>query len=178
MSGKSAALTEDRGPGHIVGDTEPPEESAKRKSRLRPVIIAGIGLLVVVGALAGLGLTGIVKLPFLSHRAAQNQPPAEQVQFIKLPELVANLDAGPASDSYAKLQTVLEVTDSASAAAVIARMTAVIDLFQPYLRAMQPDDLRGSDGLYRLREAMLARVNILVARASWQNVLFIEMVVQ
>jgi flagellar FliL protein len=76
------------------------------------------------------------------------------------------------------MEAELEVTDPVSAAAVNAQMPAIIDLFQTYLRSMQPDDLRGAEGLYRLREALLARANVVVAPAAVQNILFIEMVVQ
>jgi flagellar FliL protein len=176
MSGrKTAAPVEDKGPGHIVpGDAEDGTPKKKR-GRLLPIIAA---ILILPLALGGLVFSGLVRLPFFPHAAPAQKPAVEQVQFIKVPELIANLDAGPDSDSYAKMQAELEVTDSVSAAAVNAEMPAIIDLFQTYLRTMQPDDLRGSEGLYRLREALLARANIVVAPAAVQNVLFIEMVVQ
>ncbi len=170
--GNTAAQEEDRGPGQSADDTVP---KPKKKGKLMIIIIAVAVLLGAVGALAYLG---IVKLPFLPHHAKAKAAVVEQVQFVKVPELIANLDAGPDSDSYAKMQAELEVTDNASATAVNAQMPAIIDLFQTYLRTMQPDDLRGAEGLYRLREALLARANVVVAPAAVQNVLFIEMVVQ
>lgn len=180
VSGRNAAAlkTEDRGPGHIVDSPEAAAAGVKKTRRGMVVIAAAIVLLLLLGAVGFLAHAGIVKLPFLSHVARREKAVAQQIQFIKVPELIANLDAGPDSDSYAKMQAELEVTDAASAAAVNAQMPAIIDLFQTYLRAMQPDDLRGSEGLYRLREALLARANVIVAPATVQNVLFIEMVVQ
>jgi flagellar FliL protein len=178
MSGRNASLQEDKGPGHIVENDMEAPSSLRKKQRGKLVIIAIALLLLLLGAGGYLAYTGIIKLPFLPHETAQTKTDAQQVQFIKIPELVANLDAGPDSDSYAKMETELEVADPASAAAVNAQMPAIIDLFQTYLRSMQPNDLRGSEGLYRLREALLARANIIVAPATVQNVLFIEMVVQ
>ncbi len=172
MSGKSAAAApEDKGPGHI----EDADAVPKKKRGKLPIIIAAVVVL-LLGAVGYLAYAG--KLPFLRHHAKSKQTVAAQVQFIKVPELIANLDAGPESDSYAKMQAELEVTDPVSAAAVNAQMPAIVDLFQTYLRSMQPDDLRGSEGLYRLREALLSRANVIVAPAAVQNVLFIEMVVQ
>lgn len=168
-------MQEDNGPGHVVDGDEGAAPKRKKKGLLI-VIIAVVALL--IGAVGYLAFAGIVKLPFLPQKSAQKTPVAAQIQFIKIPELIANLDAGPDIDSYAKMQAELEVTDAASAAAVNAQMPAIIDLFQTYLRSMQPDDLRGAEGLYRLREALLSRANVVVAPAAVQNVLFIEMVVQ
>jgi flagellar FliL protein len=175
MSAKKKAVVavEEQDPGHIVEGEAPPK---KKKSKLMFIIIGVVVLLLAVAG--GLCFAGIIKLPFMSHAKPKKAVVVEQVQFIKVPELIANLDAGPDNDSYAKMQAELEVTDAASAAAVNAQMPAIIDLFQTYMRTMQPDDLRGSEGLYRLREALLARANVVVAPASVQNVLFIEMIVQ
>ena len=178
MSSKNAAAlkAEDKGPGHIVEGEENAPPAKKKRGMLMIISIAIVVSL--LGAVCGLAFFGIVRIPFLSHPAAHKKAVAEQVQFVKVPELVSNLDAGPDSDSYAKMQAELEVTDSMSAAAVNAQMPAIIDLFQTYLRSMHPDDLRGSEGLYRLREALLARANVVVAPNVVQNILFIEMVVQ
>ena len=44
-----------------------------------------------------------------------------------------------------------------------AVMPRIIDNFQIYLRELRVEDLRGSGGIYRLREELLARVNAAVA---------------
>jgi flagellar FliL protein len=179
MSGKKlTASKDDRGPGHVSetpeGEGKPPAKKSRRG--LMMIIIAAV-LLLVLGAVGFLGVSGIVKIPFLTHHKTK-QAAAPLVQFVKMPELIANLDAGADADSYAKMQAELEVTDPASALAVTAQMPAILDLFQSYLRTMQPGDLQGAEGLYRLREALLARANVIVAPASVQDVLFIELIVQ
>jgi flagellar FliL protein len=180
MSGKKlTASKDDRGPGHVAdspdGEGKPP---AKKSKRGLMIIIIAVVLLLILGAVGFLGVSGIVKIPFLTHSKAKHAAAAPVMQFIKMPELVANLDAGPDADSYAKMQAELEVMDPASALAVTAQMPAIVDLFQSYLRTMQPGDLQGAEGLYRLREALLARANVIVAPASVQDVLFIELIVQ
>jgi flagellar FliL protein len=160
--------TEDNGPGHVAEGQEGEAAPAKKKSRLLLIIVPVV--LLLIGGVGGfLVYSGIVKT---------QQAAAPQTQFIKMPELVANLDAGADADSYAKMQAELEVSDPASALAVNAQMPAIIDLFQSYLRTMQPGDLQGAEGLYRLREALLARANVIVAPAAVQDVLFIELIVQ
>jgi flagellar FliL protein len=177
-SNKLTATKGERGPGHV---SEVPEGEGstppKKKSRRGLMIIVLAVVLLIAGAVGYLAVSGIVKIPFLSHHKTARAP-APQMQFIKMPELVANLDAGADADSYAKMQAELEVPDAVSAAAVNAQMPAIIDLFQSYLRTMQPGDLQGGEGLYRLREALLARANIIVAPADVQDVLFIELIVQ
>jgi len=173
---ETKASKEDKGPGHVADEAEGGAKPAKKKSRLLLIIVPAV-LLLIGGAGGFLVYSGIVKVPFLSKHKPEKAA-APQAQFIKMPELVANLDAGPDADSYAKMQAELEVTDPASALAVNAQMPAIIDLFQSYLRTMQPGDLQGAEGLYRLREALLARANVIVAPSSVQNVLFIEMIVQ
>ncbi len=179
MSGKKlTASKEERGPGYVSdapeGDGQPPRKKSRRGLL---IIIIAVVLLLILGAVGFLGFSGIIKIPFISHHKTK-QVAAPQMQFIKMPELVANLNAGPDADSYAKMQAELEVPDAVSATAVNTQMPAIIDLFQSYLRTMQPADLQGAEGLYRLREALLARANVIVAPASVQDVLFIELIVQ
>ena len=38
-------------------------------------------------------------------------------------------------------------------------MPRLQDLFQTYLREMRPEELRGSAGIYRLREELIARAD-------------------
>jgi flagellar FliL protein len=57
-------------------------------------------------------------------------------------------------------------------------MPRIVDNFQIYLRELRVDDLRGSGGIYRLREELLARVNAAVAPVKVNDVLFKEMLVQ
>jgi flagellar protein FliL len=59
-----------------------------------------------------------------------------------------------------------------------AVMPRVIDNFQVYLRELRVEDLRGSAGVYRLREELLVRVNSAAAPVKVRDVLFKEMLVQ
>ncbi len=61
---------------------------------------------------------------------------------------------------------------------ISAVMPRIVDNFQIYLRELRIEDLRGSDGIYRLREELLARVNAAVAPVKVTDVLFKEMLVQ
>jgi len=98
--------------------------------------------------------------------------------FMELPEIIANLNAGPRRNSFIKLRPKLELARAEDEAAVRAAMPRLLDLFQTYLREMRPEELRGSAGTYRLREELIARANIAVAPVRVLDVLFPEMIVQ
>jgi len=98
--------------------------------------------------------------------------------FMELPEIIANLNAGPRRNSFIKLRPKLELARAEDEAAVRAAMPRLLDLFQTYLREMRPEELRGSAGTWRLREELVARANIAVAPVRIIDVLFPEMIVQ
>ena len=49
---------------------------------------------------------------------------------------------------------------------------------RPYLRAMRPEELQGSEGVYRIKEELLARTNDAIRPAQVRDVLVREMLVQ
>ena len=110
--------------------------------------------------------------------AAAGKTDFKQPIFMELPEIIANLNAGPRRNSFIKLRPKLEIARAEDEAAVRAAMPRLMDLFQTYLREMRPEELRGSAGTYRLREELIARANIAVAPVRIIDVLFPEMIVQ
>lgn len=106
---------------------------------------------------------------------AELRPPAI---FMDMPEIVANLNAGPRRSSFIRLRPKLELSRAEDEAVVRAAMPRLLDLFQTYLREMRPEELRGSAGTYRLREELVARANIAAAPARVVDVLFPEIIVQ
>ena len=98
--------------------------------------------------------------------------------FMEIPEIIANLNAGPRRSSFIKLRAKLELSRAEDEIAVRAAMPRLLYLFQTYLREMRPEELRGSAGTYRLREELIARANIAVAPARILDVLFPEIIVQ
>jgi len=72
----------------------------------------------------------------------------------------------------------LELTDGRDISRIESVMPRIMDNFQVYLRELRIEDLKGSAGMYRLREELLTRVNAAIAPAKVQDVLFREMLVQ
>jgi flagellar protein FliL len=156
------------------------EGEAKKKSKL-PLIIGGVvGLLLVAGA--GLYFTGMLdgvlgKKPAVVAAAAP--PPPKPLVFFDLPDFLVNLNSGGSKKaSFLKLSVSLELDSQDDTPKLQAVMPRVIDNFQIYLRELRVEDLRGSGGIYRLREELLARVNAAVAPVKVNDVLFKEMLVQ
>jgi flagellar FliL protein len=133
---------------------------------------APAALILLIGG--GLWFSGALSGLFAAHKPIRLSGPV----FIKVPEIVANLNVPAGEDSYAKLEATLELANSASAAEVRHDMPRIIDVFQTYLRAMHPSELRGASGTYRLREALINRVRIAAAPNLIRNVLFEELIVQ
>jgi flagellar protein FliL len=79
---------------------------------------------------------------------------------------------------YLKVKVVLEVREEKQLEAIKPSMPRVTDLFQTYLRELRPSDLNGSAGLFRLKEELTRRVNVAVAPAQVNAVLFKEVVIQ
>ena len=157
----------------------PAEGEAKKKSKL-PLIIGGVvGLLLVVGA--GLYFTGMLDSVLGKKQApvVAAAPPPKPLVFFDLPDFLVNLNSGGSKKaSFLKLSVSLELENQEDTAKLQAVMPRVIDNFQIYLRELRVEDLRGSGGIYRLREELLARVNAAVAPVKVNDVLFKEMLVQ
>lgn len=172
-------------------ETEEAEAAAAAKpaggGRRKLLLLAIPAGLAVVGA--GLWFGGILRplLGFAKRRAtagdtredtAPEQAKAGPPASIELPEIVANLNAGPRRNSYIKLHARLELAKAQDDAALKTAMPRLLDLFQTYLREMRPEELRGSEGTYRLREELIARANIALAPVRVTDVLFTEMLIQ
>lgn len=97
--------------------------------------------------------------------------------FFALPDFIVNLSSAGGS-RFLKLRVQLELKDEADLAAIEAITPRVIDQFQTYLREMRVEDLRGSAGIYRLRQELLYRVNIAAHPVKVTDVLFQEMLIQ
>lgn len=139
-----------------------------------PVLLAALG-----GALWFTGvLPNLLGMTQADKAAAAAATRSAVPVFVELPEIIANLNTGARRVSFVKLKVRLELERAEDGPRIQAAMPRILDLFQTYIREMRPEELRGSAGIYRLREELIARAELAVQPARVRDVLFIEMLVQ
>jgi flagellar FliL protein len=165
--------------GGAMADSEKAEDGAAEaaaapKGKLK-LIIAGVGLLAILGGGAGWFF-------FLRHHGEEvhaEAPPAKPPSFIEVPDLMVNLAGSPGERvQYLKVKVTLEVKEEKQVEAIKPTLPRVTDIFQTYLRELRPADLNGSAGLFRLKEELTRRVNAALSPNEVSAVLFKEIVVQ
>src|SRR3546814_6558485 len=98
--------------------------------------------------------------------------------FFDLPQMLVNLNTGGRKNNYLKIAISLELTSESDSVALENLLPRVVDNFQVYLRELRVEDLRGSAGVQRLREALLLRVKKAVHPIEVRDVLFKERLVK
>jgi flagellar FliL protein len=175
--------TEESPPPDEEGTAEGEGEGVSTAGRKRLLIIIVLAVLLVVGGVAGAYFLGylnplIQKLTGKETEAASEGLQARETVFMDLPELLVNLNTGGRRTTFIKIKVTLEVDKKEFVPVVEKLMPRIIDNFQVYLRELKIEDLRGSIGMYRLREEMLVRVNTAAAPAQVNDVLFKEILIQ
>jgi flagellar FliL protein len=174
---KAAALDGEADVEEVDGEGASEQPKSKFKLKLPPMkfLIIGAAALVLIGG--GVGAYFF----FFSH---SHDPKAEAAHvkpavFVDLPEILVNL-SNPSAErtQYLRIKVVLELPEQKMIEQITPVMPRVMDAFQTYLRELRPSDLDGSAGLYRLKEELTRRVNVSIAPARINAVLFKEIVVQ
>ena len=167
----------------VDGEEEGADGEPGSGGKKRLLIIVGALLLVLVGGGAGAFFTGLLD-PLLGGSAhvadgeGEEQVAAVQSVFFELPEMLVNLNTGQRKSTFLKIRVSLELADPETIPRIQSIMPRIIDNFQVYLRELRLEDLKGSAGMYRLREELLTRVNAAAHPAMVNDVLFKEMLVQ
>jgi len=161
------------------------EEGGGSKGSKKKIIMMLIPLVLIVSGVAGAYFTGLLDPLIGADEVAEGEEgapeedvPAGPVAFQDLPEILVNLNTTGRKSSFLKIRVSLELPNALDSQAVNSVQDRVVDAFQVYLRELRVEDLKGSAGMYRLREELLARVNAAVAPVKVNDVLFKEMLVQ
>lgn len=113
--------------------------------------------------------------------AAEQASAAAQVQsvaFYEVPDIVVNLASSGGISRYLKIKLTLELASELDIPHIEKLMPRIVDDFQVYLRQLRVEDLQGSAGIYRLKEALLMRANQSAQPIEVENILFTEMLIQ
>jgi len=193
-------MAEEADDADAVGDDEDGdgEQASSGGGKKKIIIIIGLVLLIIVGGVAGAYFMGlldpVVEMIVGPEDATGGEGEGEDgdaceegeegeeakcaAVFYDLQELLVNLNSGGRKSSFLKIRVSLELASARDKAKMDTIMPRVIDNFQTYLRELRIADLRGSAGMYRLREELLVRVNAAAAPAKIKDVLFKEMLIQ
>jgi len=162
------------------GDETGPKAGGKKKL----LIIVGLVILLIVGGLAAAYFTGLMD-PVIDMITGDEAADGESegttesgpTVFYDLQEILVNLNTGGKKSAFLKIRVSLEL-QKADIPKVEGIMPRIVDNFQTYLRELRIDDLKGSAGMYRLREELLIRVSAAAAPTKIKDVLFKEILVQ
>jgi len=164
------------------------EDGESGSGRKRLLIVVAAVLVLILGGAAAAYFTGLLQpvIDMLSggeSAAAVDQPAEAQIVsgdavFYDLQEMLVNINTGGRKSVYLKIRVSLELESGDDIAKIEQMMPRIVDNFQIYLRELRIEDLKGSAGMYRLREELLKRVSVAVAPAKVNDVLFKEMLVQ
>jgi flagellar FliL protein len=157
------------------------DKRAKKKGKLLliaiPILLLGIG---AGGWFSGI-IPSLIGAKSKVAKADPNKPvmvAAAPPVYVDIPEIISNLNVPGKRPSYLKLHAKLELGSKADEPGVAAAMPRIQDLFQTYLRDMRPEELRGSEGSYRLREELIDRATVAAAPAHVTDVLFLELIIE
>jgi flagellar FliL protein len=160
--------------------TEVETAGAKSGGKGKLMLLIGAPLLLLLGAAGGAAYVVAMAPP--ADEDAEVAPPAIEdpadIVFVDLPDLLINLSADGRRLRFLKIATAVEVVGEQQAEVVRQFVPRILDSFHMYLRAVSPEELEGSEGAYRIKEALLARTNEAVRPAQVRNVLIREMLVQ
>ena len=163
-------------------DGDEDDKSSDKPGGKKKLIIIAVVLLLAIGGIAAAYFTGllqpIIELITGEEATEEEKVDKENAVFFPLEELIVNLNAGGRKSTFLKIRISLELADGEDISRIESVMPRIMDNFQVYLRELRIEDLKGSAGMYRLREELLTRVNAAAAPAKIRDVLFKEMLVQ
>jgi len=156
--------------------------SSRKFGKKKFILFASIGLVVLVGAGTGVYFLGLLGGGGAEHTRAEREEVAEvppaAAHYLDLDEIVITLGGVGRKSSFLKMRLSLELASPEDEVRIKAIMPRIIDNFQVFLRQLRIEELQGSQGLYRVKEELLARVNAATHPTKVRDVLFREMLVQ
>lgn len=166
-------------------DQEGEDSPSSSGGKKRILILLGAAILLVGGGAGAAWYAGALDPLFamlgaetVVEEESDQVRPVEDAFFMNLPELLVNLNTGGRKPTYLKIRISLELDKESDQPNIERVMPRIIDNFQVYLRELRVEDLKGSAGMYRLREELLTRVSAAAAPTQINDVLFKEMLVQ
>ena len=153
------------------------EGTGKKKLGKKMIIMMALGAVVVLGAGGGAAFFFMHKHSSEEAKTTSEATAGKPVYF-PLGDLLVNLSGEGKHPNFLKVKISLELADEKDLPLMESIKPRIVDNFQVYLRELRIEDLRGSAGMYRLREELLMRVTEAAQPVRVHDVLFQEMLVQ
>ena len=173
---------------------EDEEDGAKQKGNRKRLIIPAILLLLIGGGIAAYFM-GFLD-PILE--IFQSEPTVEQVEqvdsdavepelpsldplnvvFVETPEILADLKHDGPRRNYLKIKLNFELERPEDTVNMQIAMPRVVDAITVYLREMSMEDFKGSEGIHRLQQELLLRVNAVASPVRITDVLIADFLLQ
>ncbi len=167
--------------GQEEGATQEGATESKKPDRKKLILLIALPIVVLIAAAAGVYFSGLADsfLKGEAREAKQDAPrPEKPAVFLDLPEILVNLNSNGRRTNFLKISISLEVESPTDILKLQSLMPRIVDSFQVYLRELRIEDLKGSAGMYRLREDLLRRINEAARPVRINDVLFKEMLIQ
>jgi len=157
-----------------------PKKGLKRFLTKKILMIAGPALVLVLGGGGAGAYFFLLKPHGAEHEKVAEAPPLTppEVAFSDVPDILVNIQSSDGTPAYLKLSLSLEMDNELEKTGMTALMPRLVDQFQSYLRELRVDDLKGSEGVLRLKEELLRRVNASAAPYKVRDVLLKQMIIQ
>jgi flagellar protein FliL len=155
------------------------KDTSPGKGKARLWIGASLAL-VLIGGAAMAYLAGLLPPESFGAAAAERsgEPASRPAVFVDVPDLVINVNVTGTRLRFLKLVASLEVGGERQAEAVRQLLPRITDNINLYLRTIEPDEMNGAAGVYRIKRDLLARINQVVEPHEVRDVLIKEMLVQ
>ncbi|MHA1539728.1 MAG: flagellar basal body-associated FliL family protein [Alphaproteobacteria bacterium] len=160
----------DMGGGAAVSSIgKPPEKKAL------PIKLILLGI-VITAAVAFFALGGGASIGGKEGKSSSHG--SAQAYYFAIPEISVNLGGKKENEKVLKLRVNLQVGSDADKLKAEELSPQIIDQFQSYLRGVSINDLKGSEGLYRAKEELLMRANVVTNPLYVEDVLFQQLLIQ
>ncbi|HYG89293.1 MAG TPA: flagellar basal body-associated FliL family protein [Azospirillum sp.] len=153
----------------------------KKFSGKKLVLFVILPLMLLFGAGAGIYFSGVLDM-LLGKKAEHVEEKPPEVEgppvFYDLPDMLVNLNTTGKRPAFLKIKISIQVSRHEDVPAIEHVLPRIVDNFQVYLRELRLEDLKGSAGMYRLRQELLLRITAAAYPVKVKDVLFREMLVQ
>jgi len=148
------------------------------------ILFVVLPIVLLAGAGAGLFFSGMLDSVLGIHAEEEGleEKKAEEAagpgHYMNLDEILVTLSGKGRKQSFLKMRISLELENVEAEARITAVMPRIIDNFQVFLRELRVEELQGSQGMYRVKEELLSRVNAAARPTKVKDVLIGEILVQ